>query len=71
MWQLTFASTPKVLSEIDHSLRIDERVLRWAVLKRRHLSPLPNPFRVARAAESVAESLLPLTEEEEEQQQQQ
>jgi ribosomal protein S6 len=53
MWQLTFASNPKVLAEIDHSLRIDERVLRWAVLKRRHLSSLPNPYRVARAAEAV------------------
>ena len=55
MWQLTFASSPKVLTEIDHALRIDERVLRWAVLKRRHLSPLPNPFRVARAADAVTQ----------------
>lgn len=57
MWQLTFAANPKVLSEIDHSLRIDERVLRWAVLKRRHLAPLPNPYRVARAAEAATEAM--------------
>ena len=54
MWQLTFASDPKVLSEIDHSLRIDDRVLRWSVLKRRKLAPLPNPYRVARAAETIS-----------------
>lgn len=56
MWQLTFAANPKVLPDIDHSLRIDERVLRWAVLKRRHTAPLPNPYKVARAAEAVADS---------------
>ena len=56
MWQLTFAANPKVLSEIDYSLRIDERVLRWAVLKRRHLAALPNPFRVSKAAEAVTVS---------------
>ena len=57
MWQLTFASNPSVLADIDHSLRIDERVLRWAVLRRRHLNPLPNPYKVARAADAVSESL--------------
>jgi ribosomal protein S6 len=57
MWQLTFAANSEALREIDHSLRVDERVLRWAVLKRRAFGPLPNPFRVARAAERVAGSL--------------
>ena len=57
MWQLTFASPPAVLREIDHSLRVDERVLRWMVLKRRPYAPLPTPYRIARAAESVAAPL--------------
>jgi ribosomal protein S6 len=54
MWQLTFAGNAKTLKEIDHTLRIDERMLRWIVMKRRPFDPLPNPFRVARAAEKVA-----------------
>jgi ribosomal protein S6 len=58
MWQLTFAANPKVLDDIDYSLRIDERILRWAVLKRRHTAPLPNPYKVARAAEAVADPAL-------------
>lgn len=53
MWQLNFASDPKVLPEIDHSLRVDERVLRWVVLKRRKVQPLPNPYRIARAADGL------------------
>lgn len=54
MWQLTFLVKPSILSEIDHALRVDDRVIRWNILKRRELPPLPNPYRVARAAESVA-----------------
>jgi ribosomal protein S6 len=57
MWQLTFASNAQALNEIDHSLRVDERVLRWVVLKRRPYGPLPNSYRVARTAEQVAQSL--------------
>lgn len=57
MWQLTFAANSQALQEIDHLLRVDERVLRWAVLKRRPYSPLPNPFRIARTAEQVGQSL--------------
>lgn len=65
MWQVTFAANPRALADIDHTLRIDERVLRWIVLKRRAFEPLPNPYRIARAAEKVAAPL------EEQQQQQQ
>ena len=57
MWQLTFACNPAVLAEIDHSLRVDERILRWVVLKRKAFPALPNSYRIARAAESVAAPL--------------
>ena len=57
MWQLTFACNPEVLAEIDHSLRVDERILRWVVLKRQAFPALPNSYRIARAAESVAAPL--------------
>ena len=59
MWQLTFAVNPKVLSDIDYSLGIDDRVLRWAVLKRQHLARLPNPYRIANAAKAVASTASP------------
>lgn len=57
MWQLTFSSPPSVLPDLDHLLRVDERVLRWMVLRRRPYAPLPNTYRVARAAAEVAASL--------------
>lgn len=65
MWQLTFAGNPKVLADIDHTLRVDERVLRWIVMKRRAFENLPNPYKVARAAEKVA---VPLGETQQQQQ---
>ena len=35
MSQMTFASAPNVLPEISHALRVDEKVVRWMVLKRK------------------------------------
>jgi ribosomal protein S6 len=58
MWQVTFASNPRVLSELDHALRVDEEVLRWVVLKRQAFSPLPNTFKVARLAEQLMKEQL-------------
>lgn len=57
MWQVNFAASPKTLADIDHSLRVDERVLRWIVLKRRPYNRLPTPYAVARAAEAVSQRL--------------
>eukprot|EP00887_Chlorella_sp_A99_P007142 scaffold2.g7142.t1 len=57
MWQLTFASPTAALGDLDHLLRVDERVLRWVVLRRRSYEPLPNTYRIARAAQEVAASL--------------
>lgn len=53
VWQLTFAAPPTALNDLDHSLRVDERIVRWSVLKRRKFAPLPNPYRVAQAAKEV------------------
>ncbi|KAL4853681.1 37S ribosomal protein MRP17 [Chlorella vulgaris] len=57
MWQINFAANPKMLSELDHTLRVDERMLRWLVLKRLPYTPLPSPYSVARTAENVAGTL--------------
>ena len=54
MWQINFAANPKTLADLDHTLRVDERMLRWLVVKRRPYNPLPSPYRIARAAENVA-----------------
>lgn len=53
MWQLTFAAKQDVLSEIDHTLRVDESVLRWIVQKRKYLDNLPNTHRVSKMAQLV------------------
>jgi small subunit ribosomal protein S6 len=55
MWQINFAASPKALPDLDHVLRVDERMLRWLVLKRRPYNALPTPYSVARAAEHVAQ----------------
>lgn len=57
MWQLNFAAAPSTLPDLDHTLRVDERMLRWMVLKRRPYPALPSPYAVARAAENVAAPL--------------
>lgn len=57
MWQVNFAASPATLAGLDHTLRVDERMLRWMLLKRRPYNPLPTPYAVARAAEHVAAPL--------------
>jgi len=42
MSQMTFAATPKALPEISHALRVDERVVRWMLLKKKKMEPLKN-----------------------------
>ena len=53
MWQINFAAKPETLPDLDHILRVDERMLRWLVLKRRPYLPLPTPHRVSRMATAV------------------
>ncbi|KAL4442448.1 hypothetical protein ABPG77_005032 [Micractinium sp. CCAP 211/92] len=57
MWQVNFVASPKTLQDIDHSLRVDERVLRWIVLKRRPYNRLPTPHAVAQRAEKLYQQI--------------
>lgn len=57
MWQITFASKPDCVKELEDTMRLDERVIRWAVLKRRKFDTLPTSYRVARAAEARSPTL--------------
>lgn len=43
IWQLDFAVAPQALADLRHELRVDERLLRWAVVKRRAAPRLPAP----------------------------
>lgn len=44
IWQLDFAVAPQALADLRHELRVDERLLRWAVVKKKGALPrLPPP----------------------------
>lgn len=48
MWEMTFLVEPSALKEVEHELRVDERVLRWLFVKKETLPVLPNTFRLNR-----------------------
>lgn len=50
MWELTFMSSPAALPHLEHGLKVDERILRYIVMKKDILKPFPNPYRVSRLA---------------------
>lgn len=50
MWELTFMAAPTALPHLEHGLKVDERVLRYIVMKKQILQPFPNPYRVSRLA---------------------
>ena len=52
LWQMTFASGPETVAEIERGLRLDEGVVRWTVLKRLQKERLPSSYRVAELARS-------------------
>ena len=54
MWQINFAASPKTLEEVHHTLRVDERMLRWLVVKRRPYDPLPSTVQVGTRPERCA-----------------
>lgn len=46
MWEMTFMVQPSALKDVEHELRVDERVLRWMFLKKRSAPVLPNTYRI-------------------------
>ncbi|BDA51076.1 probable 30S ribosomal protein S6 [Coccomyxa sp. Obi] len=50
MWQLDFAAAPPVLRELEHLLKVDDRVVRYVILRRSAFKPLPNTYKVANKA---------------------
>ncbi len=53
MWQLDFAAAPPMLGELEHLLKVDDRVVRYVILRRAPFKPLPNTYKVANQAKRV------------------
>lgn len=50
MWQLAFMSAPTALAQLEHGLKVDDRILRYIIVKKRALTPMPNTYKVAKLA---------------------
>lgn len=48
MWEMTFMVEPSALRDVEHGLRVDERVLRWLFLKKRPVPRLPTTASVSK-----------------------
>jgi ribosomal protein S6 len=57
VWQLQFKAAPSVLEDVEHNLRVDERVLRYLIQKQPDLPTMPNTHRV----QKMARRILPAT----------
>jgi len=53
MWQMGFMADPRTLKELDHQLKVDERVLRFMVFRKRALPKLPNTYALAKKAKEL------------------
>ncbi len=56
MWQVTFVASPKVLPDLEHSLKVDERVLRHILVKKEPLKAMPSTTTVKRRAVKTLEA---------------
>ena len=50
MWQMTFVAAPETIQELQNGLKLDEQVLRYAVLKQPQRPSLPSTYAVAKQA---------------------
>ena len=53
MWQLQFKSAPGVLGNVEHNLKVDERVLRYIVQKQPAMPTVPNTHNVRKWAQRL------------------
>ena len=56
MWQITFIGNPATLPELEHLLRIDERVLRHIFVKKEPYKALPTTYSVKKKATQILKS---------------
>eukprot|EP00884_Botryococcus_braunii_P022628 jgi/Botrbrau1/9049/Bobra.0376s0025.1 len=50
MWQLGFMLSPTALPQLEHGLKVDERILRYIIMKKRPFRSFPNTYRVSQFA---------------------
>ena len=50
MWQLTFMASPSAISELEHGLKVDERILRHLLVKKEPFKAMPNTYKVSKIA---------------------
>lgn len=55
MWQLDFAAAPPVLRELEHLLKVDDRIVRYVILRRSPFKPLPKTYKVANQAKRMVQ----------------
>lgn len=53
MWQLQFKAAPGVLNDVEHDLKVDERVLRYLIQKQPDLPTMPNTHNVQKWARRI------------------
>jgi ribosomal protein S6 len=56
MWQLDFAAAPPALKDLEHLLKVDDRVVRYVILRRSPFKPLPNTYKLANQAKRMLQS---------------
>jgi hypothetical protein len=55
MWQLNFSAAPPALKDLEHLLKVDERVIRYVILRRSVFTPFPSTHSVAKRAKHLLE----------------
>jgi hypothetical protein len=53
MWQLEFMLSPTALPQLEHGLKVDERILRYIIKKIRPISAFPTTYRVSKLARQL------------------
>lgn len=59
MWQLQFKAAPAVLTDVEHNLKVDERVLRYLIQKQPDLPIIPNTHNVQKWARRLQSKTQP------------
>ena len=55
---MDFMVDPTVLEDLEHNLKVDERVLRYVLQKKDPLPRLPNTYKVSKLARALRERRL-------------
>jgi len=62
MWQISFAAKPQVLEDLQHQLKLDERVMRHLFVKKDVFKPMPTTSAVKKQATHLLKAATPPSE---------